>query len=86
MGSIGGGINWPLGPGIILARVGRIGRGGAVGGGTLRFRVDVCNRPLSRYGAENQTISNRPNGNIEPGVYAAGNTEFEVASPSFDSG
>ena len=70
----------------VLARLGNIGRGGAVGGGTLRFRVEVCNRPLSRYGAENQTISSRPSGRIEPGVYAAGKTEFDMTPSSFDSG
>ena len=63
-----GGITWPTWLSDVLARVGSIGRGAAVGGGTLRFKVEVCSRPLSLYGAENQTISNRPNGKIDPGV------------------
>jgi hypothetical protein len=63
-----------------------MGRGGAAGGGTLRFRVEVCSRPLSRYGAENQTISSLPNGRIDPGVYVAGNTEFEIPLSSLKSG
>lgn len=42
------------------------GLGAAVGTGTRRLSVDVCNLPESRYGPENQATSNRPRGSMVP--------------------
>lgn len=61
-----------VGPGVegrvLVVLLGRCGRNEATGGATLRFRVEVCSLPASRYGAENQATSNRPSGRIDPGI------------------
>jgi hypothetical protein len=67
------------GPGVegrvLVVLLGNCGRNEATGATTLLFRVEVCNRPGSRYGAENQATSNRPRGRIVPGIYVGGKVD-----------
>jgi hypothetical protein len=69
-----------VGGSVLVILLGNCGRSEATAGGTLRFNVEVCNLPASRYGAENQATSSRPRGKIAPGVYVGG--KLEIGNPS----